>query len=331
MKKTFKRIAAACFILLILHLSAEIVFVATGCSYPTSQDSFANKGTGDFLTVADVNKISCAVEQAQARINQIFAGKAGGQTIVGDTAASGSLGLTSTAHATKGSIAFGTQSLYNEASTLLGIGTPSPTFTFHGFRATPELMNLTTNSTGAIGPTIEIYHNTSSPAVSDVFAYFKFLANDSGGTGRQAAAIQMSWLDPTSTTMDTAMNFSVMNNVNASNTNMTATLTSLGVWTDGSLAKYKQYEGDIAPGVLAKFKSLKTLGVYHGAGTPQHKLAKAERHYSPTAEEFWQVFKLGKENSGGIAPKDVGWLAVKAIMELEARVAELEAKRVAAK
>lgn len=35
---------------------------ATGCNYPASLDSWVNKATGDFLTVADVNQRSCAIE-----------------------------------------------------------------------------------------------------------------------------------------------------------------------------------------------------------------------------------------------------------------------------
>lgn len=53
------------------------------------------------------------------------AGRAGGQTLTGGTAASESLTLQSTAHATKGKILFGT-SAYDEANTRLGIGTASP-------------------------------------------------------------------------------------------------------------------------------------------------------------------------------------------------------------
>lgn len=54
------------------------------------------------------------------------AGKSGGQTVIGNTASGGNLGIQSTAHATRGKITFGT-SAYDEANNRLGIGTASPT------------------------------------------------------------------------------------------------------------------------------------------------------------------------------------------------------------
>ena len=60
----------------------------------------------------------------------LLAGRAGGQTLIGGTAASENLTLQSTAHATKGKIVFGT-SAYDEANNRLGIGTTSPATLFH--------------------------------------------------------------------------------------------------------------------------------------------------------------------------------------------------------
>jgi hypothetical protein len=54
-----------------------------------------------------------------------LAGRAGGQTLEGDTASGGSLTLKSTHHATKGLILLGT-SAYDEVNNRLGIGTTSP-------------------------------------------------------------------------------------------------------------------------------------------------------------------------------------------------------------
>lgn len=53
-------------------------------------------------------------------------GKAGGQSVIGGVATSENLTLSSTAHATKGSIIFGTSS-YNEVANTLGIGTTAST------------------------------------------------------------------------------------------------------------------------------------------------------------------------------------------------------------
>jgi hypothetical protein len=99
---------------------------STGCSYPGSLDSWTDKIAGDFLTVAEVNQFRCAIEQTQVRLNQVFAGKSGGQTIIGGTASGEDLILQSTAHATRGIIQLGTSSAYDEANARLGIGTTSP-------------------------------------------------------------------------------------------------------------------------------------------------------------------------------------------------------------
>lgn len=57
--------------------------------------------------------------------NNLSTGVAGGQSVVGGTAASNSLTLSSTSNATKGKILFGT-SAYDEANNRLGIGTSTP-------------------------------------------------------------------------------------------------------------------------------------------------------------------------------------------------------------
>lgn len=55
-------------------------------------------------------------------------GISGGTTLIGDTTSGGNLTLSSTSHATKGKILFGT-SAYDEVNNRLGIGTNSPTYT----------------------------------------------------------------------------------------------------------------------------------------------------------------------------------------------------------
>lgn len=57
-------------------------------------------------------------------------GLSGGQTVVGGTAASNALTLSSTSNATKGNILFGT-SAYDEVNNRLGVGTTSPTAALH--------------------------------------------------------------------------------------------------------------------------------------------------------------------------------------------------------
>ena len=62
--------------------------------------------------------------------NDLSTGISGGQSVVGGTAASNSLTLSSTSNATKGKILFGT-SAYDEVNNRLGIGTASPTLPVH--------------------------------------------------------------------------------------------------------------------------------------------------------------------------------------------------------
>ena len=114
----------------LVFVSGE-VFAASGCNYPGSLDSYANKVTGDFLTVADINSRSCAIEQLELRQSQVFNGISGGQTFTGGTGASQSLFLRSTANATKGTIQFGSNSTFNEVTNSFGIGTISPTRSIH--------------------------------------------------------------------------------------------------------------------------------------------------------------------------------------------------------
>ena len=60
----------------------------------------------------------------------LLAGRSGGQTSIGGTAAGDDLTLQSTSNATKGSILFGT-SAYDEVNNRLGIGTDSPSYILH--------------------------------------------------------------------------------------------------------------------------------------------------------------------------------------------------------
>lgn len=60
----------------------------------------------------------------------LLAGRLGGQTLIGGTAASNNLTLQSTSHATKGKLLFGT-SAYDEANNRLGIGTIIPSERLH--------------------------------------------------------------------------------------------------------------------------------------------------------------------------------------------------------
>lgn len=80
-------------------------------------------------------------------------GIAGGQSAIGGTAASENLTLSSTVHATKGLIKFGTTSAYDEANTRLGIGTIAP----------GELLSL--GSAGTLAGVISLAGSTSGKVI----------------------------------------------------------------------------------------------------------------------------------------------------------------------
>lgn len=61
----------------------------------------------------------------------LLAGRSGGQTVIGGTAASENLTLQSTAHATRGKILLGANSAYDEVNKRLGLGTQSPANPLH--------------------------------------------------------------------------------------------------------------------------------------------------------------------------------------------------------
>ena len=76
----------------------------------------------------------------------LLAGRAGGQTLIGGTASGENLTLQSTAHATRGSILFGSDSAYDEVNVRLGIGITSPTASLHIQRASASVLLETTGS-----------------------------------------------------------------------------------------------------------------------------------------------------------------------------------------
>jgi hypothetical protein len=83
--------------------------------------------------------------------------------------------------------------------------------------------------------------------------------------------------------------FTTQNGANQIDANVAATLTAVGVWTDASGSAIKQYTDEPMDGVFQKLRGLTTLGVYRGKDTP----VGSETHYSPTAEEFYDVFGFG--------------------------------------
>lgn len=94
-------------------------------------------------------------------------GVAGGQSVIGGTAASNNLTLSSTSHVTKGKILFGT-SAYDEVNNKLGIGTTNPT-----------------NLIDAVGTTNSVIAKlTAANGISSIWAVssagYTILSNDNG-------------------------------------------------------------------------------------------------------------------------------------------------------
>lgn len=81
--------------------------------------------------------------------NNLSVGVSGGQTIIGGTAASNNLTLSTTSNATKGKIIFGTASAYDQANDRIGIGTTSPTNPLDVIRGGAGTMTRQTYESGS--------------------------------------------------------------------------------------------------------------------------------------------------------------------------------------
>lgn len=192
---------------------------------------------------------------------------------------------------------------------------------------------LNNTNAGAIGPVLNVYHDSSSPADSDNPFRLSIHANDDTDTVRLVNVIASNFDDVTSTTMDSHLSFVTMNAVNAGDANTTATLSSAGVWTDApSFIELKEYESITPEDVLASLAAL-SVGRYRGKGRPDRD--NEERHYGPTADDFYNAFKAGKnprmkDRHGmplwGIAAHDMAGVAMMACQALLRRVEILEAR-----
>lgn len=134
--------------------------------------AFADAGAGGALTISA----------------KLSTGVAGGQSAIGGTAASESLTLSSTSHATKGDILFGT-SAYKEATNRLGIATTGPLTPLHVVGEILGTTKLTVGSTavGALGVTLEIGSTTATDtwlAINSAVANYGQLLIYSAGTLR---------------------------------------------------------------------------------------------------------------------------------------------------
>ncbi len=186
------------------------------------------------------------------------------------------------------------------------------------------MVNLNSTEGGNVGAIIVAQHNSGTPADNDRPFRFIVHADDSGATSRLVGIMGAKFDDVTSTTMDSSWEFSVMDNVNADAVNLTATLTSLGVWTDApSFGERKEPERELT--TKSVLNKVRVLDVYRFRGKGSLDIIDVERHISPTADAFYKAFKAGKDprvlNSEGIpqygiAARDVAGVALMAIQEL---------------
>jgi len=200
-----------------------------------------------------------------------------------------------------------------------------------GAQSPNQLYLINTSATASPG-LLAIYHNSTSPANGDNAGQIEFVANDSGGTKRTINRIAGVQTDVTATSQDSTLYFSVQNNANDDIWNLSATLSSAGVWTDASGEEHKTYEGssvEVWGGkeghvVTDKLKDL-SGGRYHSARSAGKPIR--ERHAGPTAEQFFELFGLGEDPAKynpGIAPKDLAAVALLAVQELIVRIEALE-------
>jgi len=233
----------------------------------------------------------------------------------------------------------------------VGIGTNSPlSYVALDIDSGSDSINTVFRSTNDSGDCLRVMlvSNSASPADNDDVIAINFKADDDGGTSSYVARIGVRMKDVSAGTLNSEMNFSVANN--ASDANTTGQLTMAGVWTDSSDAAFKTYEGtahSLYGGTDGKVitDKLKTLNVgrYYTKDTPANKIAKAERHISPTAQDFYNAFGTGTELSGlggeitksdgtketqnaTLSPKDMAGVGLMAIKELIARIETLESE-----
>lgn len=123
----------------------------------------------------------------------LLAGRSGGQTLYGDTAASGSLTLNSTSNATKGKIYFGSSSAYDGANYYLGVGTASPSDSLHVVKSGSAMTVLLENYTNSGRSVLDFKRalgTSGSPSAIPGSGYIlgDFVAHGHDGSNFQEAA-----------------------------------------------------------------------------------------------------------------------------------------------
>jgi len=199
----------------------------------------------------------------------------------------------------------------------------------------PAFIIESNNTNDNNGPGLEIYSSKASATDQSKVGYINFFGKSDNGTKVEVAHIAAMHYDVSNASRDARIYFRIAAGAGGTTANYDAYLSETGVWTDASDAATKTYEGtahSIYGGtdgkvITDKIKSL-DIGRYYKKGTPSDKLAKAERHISPTAQDWYTIFGTGENpdtsDAPGIAAKDLGGVALMAIKELITRVEALE-------
>ena len=192
-----------------------------------------------------------------------------------------------------------------------------------------------------------IFDTGGTPANNDYPYYQTYYTDSVDGTERSTGIDFITCPDLTESgtdgdNFDCYRGFYTVNN--GTGINALATLTAAGVWTNASLLEGKDYEGpylDYWPeGIIPKLKGL-TMERYH-AKNADDSSPHLERHFSPHAQEWHDAFGLGayspvnppdpdnpdaspEMHIAGVSPGDMAGVALAAVLELNARVEELEA------
>jgi hypothetical protein len=138
--------------------------VSTTASVALSYNDATNQIAADIVqSGVDHGSISGLLDDDHSQY-ALLAGRAGGQSLTGGTAASNSLTLSSTSNATKGKILLGANSAVDEANTRLGVGTNAPDTLLH-LQENNVKFNVSANSTttsGAVNAVIASVATTSN-------------------------------------------------------------------------------------------------------------------------------------------------------------------------
>lgn len=143
------------------------------------QFQLSGSTTGKTTTIATANALNATytLPSATSTLLANNLGISGGSTLVGGTAASETLTFSTTSHATKGKIIFGT-SAYDEANNWLGIGTTSPAYRFD---LTRTFVSGTTNTYRGANFLLTA---TTGGAVSSYAGYFSNQVQGVASDGR---------------------------------------------------------------------------------------------------------------------------------------------------